>query len=211
MAITEGTLLELSMVSTVGSNKLMNVWGYEVTGTFSGIAAVNVAEAWWNAVKTNYRALVYATAGWVYTSVLIRELNNPAGELAEFTVPTGEQQGTRTAPAAPDFLPIFNAVGMRLTVSTRATRPGQKRIWGLTESDNDSNLVSSTFLALVNTLGNQMDGPITLLSPALGMDLQPVVFRKDVAGAVTAHQNVTGHVTNSIITSQVSRRLGRGI
>lgn len=211
MAITEGTLLELSLVSTVGANRLMNVWGYEVTGTFTGIASVNVAEAWWNAIKANYRALLYPTAGWVFSSVLVREMNNPTGELAEWTVPSGEQQGTRTAPANPDFLPIFNAVGVRLTVSTRVTRPGQKRIWGLTESDNDSNIVGTDFLALVDTLMAQMDGPLTLLSPALGMDLSPQVFRKDATGAVVANQPVNGHVTNRIITSQVSRRLGRGV
>lgn len=211
MGITEGTLLEVSLVSQVGANRLMNVWGYEVTGTFTGIPAVNVAEAWWNSVKANYRGLVYATAGWVYTTVLVREMNNPVGELAEWTVPTGEQQGTRAAPDNPDFLPIFNAVGVRLTVSSRTTRPGQKRVWGLTESDNDSNIVGATFLALVDTLMNQMDGQITLGAPALGMDLQPHVFRKDATGAVTAHQAINGHVTNRIITSQVSRRLGRGV
>lgn len=211
MAITEGTLLELSIVSSTAGQRLMNVWGYEVTGTFTGIAAVNVAEAWWNAVKTNYRGLIYATPGWIYQSILIREMNNPTGELAEYTVPTGEQQGTRTAPANPEFMPLFTSVGVRLTVGSRETRPGQKRIWGLTESDSESNNVSTAFQAIVDTLMNQMDGPITLLSPALGMDLQPVVFRKDATGTVVAHQNVIGHVTNRWTTTQVSRRVGRGV
>lgn len=211
MAFSAGALVELTMVARVGSNRLMNVFGYEVVGSFPGVTGVQLGEAWWNDVKTVYRSLVYATAGWVYESVLVRELNNPVGELAEFTVPLAEQQGTRTAPANADFLPIFNSVGVRLAVGTRTTRPGQKRVWGLTESDNDSNILGSVFKGIVTTWATHMVSNIILGSPATAMEIDPQVFRKDAAGAVIAQQPVTGFVVSDIITSQVSRRLGRGM
>jgi len=211
MALDATDLIEVTLNSTVGSNRLMSVWSYEISGSFTPVDAPQVAEAWWNYVKASYRAMIYATAGWIYQSVVVREVNDPTGELAEWTIPVGEQQGTRAAPAAPDFLPIFNAVGVRLTVGSRLTRPGQKRVYGLTESDNESGTVSPTFLALVETLIAGMDNTITLGVPALAMELVPSVFRKDATGTVTAHQPIVGHVNNRNITSQVSRRLGRGI
>lgn len=211
MPISAGDLFEVTLNSQVGSNRLMSVWSYEVGGSFPTVDAVHLAEAWWNYTKANYRAMIYATAGWVYTSVVVKEMNDPAGELAEWNIPTGEQQGTRTAPAAPEFLPIFNATGVRLTVGTRVTRPGQKRVYGLTETDNESGVASPAWMGLVATLVDALDGEFTLLAPALGVDLIPSVFRKDGAGDVIAHQAVTGNVPNRNITSQVSRRLGRGI
>jgi len=211
MALDTGDLIEVTLNSVVGSNRLMSVWSYYVDSSFPDVGAADVAEAWWNHTKTQYRAMLYATAGWIYSSVVVRELNNPTGELAEWNIPVGEQQGTRAAPAAPEFLPIFNATGVRLTVGTRTTRPGQKRIYGLTESDNESGVASAGWLALVETLIANLDGSITLGAPALAMEIIPSVFRKDATGAVTAHQPIVGHINNRNITSQVSRRLGRGI
>jgi hypothetical protein len=210
MAITEGTLLEIALKMRFNDGLLMNVYGYEVTGTFTGIPAVNVGEAWWNAIKATQRALIRPSEGLQFRSIVVTEMNNPSGEFAEWNIPSGERQGTRSGVDSSEFLPPFNAAGFRLTVATRATRPGQKRIPGLLEVDSETGALSVAYTALLESFASVVDGPLTLASPALGMDLQPVVFRKDVTGAVVAHQNVVGHVLNPYVTSQVSRKIGRG-
>jgi len=211
MAITEGTLLEITLGMRFQESVLMNVYAYEVTGTFTGIAAVNVAEAWWNSVKNVYRNCIRASEAIGFRTVMLRELNNPAGEFAEWNIPTGEQQGTRSGVSSSEFLPQFNAGGFRLTVGTRLTRPGQKRIPGLVEEDSVAGVLSSAYTAVLEALAAVVDGPLTLGVPALGMDLQPIICSKDATGAVVAHQNVVGHVLNPYVTSQVSRKVGRGI
>jgi len=211
MAITEGTLLEVTLNMRFAESLFMNVYGYEVTGTFTGIPAVNVAEGWWGQVKTVYRAMVRSTSAFTFRSVVVREMNNPTGELAEWNIPTGEQLGTRTGVDSSEFLPVFNAAGFRLTVGSRLTRPGQKRIPGLLEVDSDTGLLSAAYTTLLDALASKVDGALTLTAPALGMDLSPQVFSKDATGAVIANQVITGHVLNPYITSQVSRKPGRGV
>lgn len=147
MAISEGTLLELSVRMRFGETLLMNVYGYEVTGTFSNIAAVNVAEAWWNSIKGGMRSLVRPSTGFTFRSIVVREMNNPTGELAEWNVPAGESAGTRSGVDLSEFLPAFNAAGFRLTVGSRATRPGQKRIPGLLEVDSETGVLSASYTA----------------------------------------------------------------
>lgn len=211
MGITEGTLLEVSVQGGVYSQAFLNVWQYEVTGTFSGISAGAVGHAWWDEVKANYRGLVTTPYTEAFTVVRVRELNNPTGEYGEYAVPLGEQAGTRNAEGAYVTAP-FIAMGCRLTVGTRVTRPGQKRFWGFTEADTNGSGWSAAALSAAATLAAQMTASMTLASPALGMDLQPIVCRKDKAtGEVLAHQNVTGYLLSNLVTTQNTRKVGRGM
>jgi len=104
----------------------------------------------------------------------------------------------------------FAAVGVRLSVGSRVTRPGQKRIPWLTEGDVAGPLVGAGFVAVVETLKETMTSGFVLGAPAEFCELDPIVVRKNVTGAVTAHQPITGYVVNSLLTTQVSRRVGRG-
>lgn len=211
MAITEGTLLELSLLMRWGGDTFMNVWGYECTGTFSGIDGASAAEAWWNDVKAVHRALVRNSSFFSYQSVLVREMNNPSGVLAEYNIPADEQHGSRTGVDTSEFLPSLNAAGIRLTVGSRVTRPGQKRIAGLLEDDVVDGTLSTAYTSLLNTFGSHMVSTLVLGVPAAGLELQPQVFGKDATGAVVRHQPIIGFVVDPRSTSQVSRRLGRGM
>ena len=83
-----------------------------------------------------------------------------------------------------------------MTVATRTTRPGQKRIGGLLEVDSNGGVLQSSYLALLDALAAELCDVITLAAPALTFNLTPSVFRKDAAGAVTAHQPVVGYVVS---------------
>lgn len=210
MAIIAGSLIEVVLRMRAFNMQLLNVWQYEVDNSPGPATAANIGEAWWNHVKATYRALNVAGFGPMFQSVGIRELNNPVGDFADWNIPVGEQTGTRANPAQPEILPPFVAVGQRLLVGTRVTRPGQKRYVCLTESDNVEGNLQAAMIALANTHGAIMDSLMVLGAPAALTEIIPIVCRKDASGFVTAHQPIIGFLTSPIITSQNTRKIGRG-
>lgn len=210
MAIGAGTLLEITLVqSFLNSGEVLNVFQYEVGGSFGTSSAVDWAVSWWNHVKSTVRAICPSNAS-PFRSVKIREMDDPAGAYGEFSIPTGEWVGTRTPPGG-DWLPQFVSAGFRMTVGTRATRPGQKRFAYLAEGDCDGTYIAPSYLTPFTAMAAVLVNDMTLGAPVAGGLLHPIVTRKDPAsGAVTAWQRVTGAVVNPLITSQVSRKFGRG-
>lgn len=210
MAITLGSLVEILMVGNIPSGQVMNAWQYSVDGSAFLVEPVQIAEAWWNHVKATYRAIPVVGYTEAFLTVLLRELNNPAGDYAEYAVPIGERAGTRSATAQGSFLQPYAAVGARLTVGTRITRPGQKRFWGFEEGDQQNGVVEATPLAAVNAHMAVMTEPMILGAPAATIVLNPIVTKRDAQGEVTANQPVLGWVTNGYMTTQNSRKYGRG-
>jgi hypothetical protein len=210
MALATGSLIEIVMDMSTYGQQTLNVWQYEITNYTGSGGAIGIAEAYWNQVKDDYRALCVTTGLRVFNAVVVRELNNPTGALASFSVPAAESDGTRVAGTLGAFMPVFVAAGVRLTVSSRVTRSGQKRLPFMTEGDVESNLISPTFTGLVSAVMDAAIGSITLGLPALADELQTIVCRKDSTGAVTAHQNVTGYIVSPYATSQNTRKIGRG-
>lgn len=211
MAYPDGVPTEIALVMSHVGQQVMNVWQYTSGNIAVGVEAVHIAEAWWNHVKATYSALaITGLSPAPFQSVRIRELNNPVGAYAEFSIPTAEQSGTRTPPSQPQLLPPFTAAAVRLAVGTRATRPGQKRFPFLTEEDNASGNLQSAFNALVVALMNNMDSVITLGAPAATATLTPIIVSKDDAGNVTASQPWTTYVISPYVSSQNTRKIGRG-
>lgn len=211
MAITVGALLEVSIGGEANNNAVFNVWQYEVTTSFPAITAENVAEAWWQHVKAVYRGIAATNYSGLFRQVMVRELNAPTGAFGSWAIPSAEWAGTRSPGSAAEFLPTFNAAGVRLNVGTRVTRPGQKRFCGLVESDNNSGSLTAGVLTAIDNAMVVMIASMTLGAPAATMVLRPVVTRKDATGVVTAHQPIGSYSTNNLVTSQVSRKPGRGI
>jgi len=211
VAITTGSKISISLNATSAGQTIMNVWEYSVLEIVGTPTAGHYGEAWWNHVKAGYRALALAAWGQVFTSVRVSELGNPLGEYGEFAIPTGERAGTRSNPTDAESMPNFTAVGVRLSVSTRVTRPGQKRFAFLTQSDVLGEDVQAPFQTLVATLMTTMVANMTLGAPAAGVVLVPNVVGLNADGTIRGAQLVTGYAINGKVTSQVSRRFGRGI
>jgi hypothetical protein len=211
MAITEGSVLQISVTGQQNGQTIMNVWQFLVTGTFSGISAGAVANAFWQATKSTYRAIAPAGYLLAFQKVFVEDISESLGDYGEYAVPTSEQPGTRDTGSS-EGMPTFNAVGVKMVVATRVTRPGQKRFAYMTEQDSVSGAVSSTLVTAVDNLMNTMVGGLVLPSPALGMDLLAVVCKKDPAtGDLITQQQVVSWLINPAVTSQVSRKSGRGI
>lgn len=211
MAITTGSRISVALTMNNLSQVQMNVWDYIVLELVGTPTAGNYAEAWWNHVKTLYRAICPAANTTGFQSVRVSELGNPTGEYGEFAVPAGEKAGTRAAPADPDLLPSYAAVGVRLSVATRATRPGQKRFGFLTQADFVNNDLQAAYNTPLVALMNLMAANMTLGAPAAGVVLVPSVVSLNADGTIRTSQVVTGYAINAKATSQVSRRYGRGI
>lgn len=211
MAITTLSKIRVSCVYNLANMVGMNTFDYNVLEIIGTPTADHYAQAWWNHVKTNFRALVGSSFGAVLMSVKVRELGNSVGEYGEYAIPTAEQTGTRTPPTDQTPAPVFNAAGVRLTVGTRLTRPGQKRFPFLYRDDLNSQVLATAYSTPLATLMGTLTSNMTLGAPAAGVVLVPHVVSLNPDGSIRAAQLVTGYLINQNATSQVSRKLGRGI
>lgn len=211
MAIATGSKIAVSLQMAFSGNVAMNIWQYNVLEIVGTPTAAHYAEGWWNHVKTGYRAL--CLTGWTpaFLSVRVAELVAGVGEYGEYAIPSEEQAGSRTPPTDSDPAVSFNAAGVRLTVGTNATRPGQKRFPFLTQQDQTGQTLGAAYTALLVTLMNTMTANMTLGAPAAGVVLVPNVVRMNPDGSVAAAQLVTGYSINPYVTSQVSRKQNRGV
>jgi len=210
VSFQNGDLAEVVLIQNTQNQQTLNVWQYQVvahTGTWDG---AQFAQAWWDEFKAVYRALAAVAFGTPFQSVRVTELNDAIGEYGEYGIPEAEQAGTRANPTANQGLPNFNAVGVRLTVPTRTTRPGQKRFAYLLEEDNASGVLQSGMTALIQTAMNKLILENVMSFESQDITVQPIVTRKNAAGAVIASQFITGYLINPQITSQNSRKVGRG-
>jgi len=211
MAIDSGSLISVTIGGVVQAQQWMNVWTFKVGGTLSTPTAGQIGEALWNDFTTDYRALISSAHSAAFQFVRVRELDSLTGDYGEYAVPVGEQAGT-LAVSTTTYLPSFNAAGIRLTVGTRVTRPGQKRIPGQRGEDISSLQWVSAYLTRLATFATTATSVALLGAPVAGTELQPVVVSIDrTTGLPTASQNVIGYVVNPYVTSQVSRKIGRGV
>jgi len=190
--------------------QIRNVWQYRVTSGLPGVTAVQVLEGWWNHVKAQLRSIFPTSYTTAILTLELRELNNAAGLLGGYGVSPAEQAGTRAPGAGAEVMPFFNAASMRLNVGTRATRPGQKRFSCLVETDNVSGLLQASARTPIETMGAFMIASMTLGAPVATMTLQPIVTRKDAIGYVTAYQPIDDVTVANYISTQNSRKVGRG-
>lgn len=210
MAITASHLKIAIRGSFLGQQVEVVQW-YRPTGAaFLTATPENVGEAFWNDIKTVWRDYMWSSGENLTQSVFVAE-PGASGAYGEYAVPTAEQQGIRTYASAGNFMPPFIAAGVRLTVGTRVTKPGQKRFWAVVEGDSDAGALQANILAALNALAPKFAGTITLGAPvATGTLTAEVVRINRATGAITASQDVTGYVINPTATSQNSRKFGRG-
>jgi hypothetical protein len=211
MAITLGSLIQMVVRFNIVSGIAINEWKYTVDGSAFLVEPVQIAEAYWNHIKAAYRGLVPLDYGPTFNSILITELNNPVGDYAEYSIPVGERAGTRGGTVG-EPLPPYDSVGIRLTVGSRETRPGPKRFPVLYEGDQNNGTLGAAVTTAANALMAVMTEPMILGAPAATIVLNPVVAGRDTpTGDFTRIQPVVGWVTNPRVTTQNSRKFGRGI
>lgn len=123
--------------------------------------------------------------------------------------------GTKVSPP----LPIFNAASIQFVRSSRLTRHGWKRIAGLCEADTDGDNLASALITLINTAlsgtmqpGGSVFTQIDENDDTIGeFMLRPVIIGDPVEPSTLYRINpVTSTVVKPLITTQNTRKIGRG-
>ena len=172
-----------------------------------------VGEAWWNDVQADLRDFVPYALQLTLNSVFVEEPGS-TGAYGEYPIPAGMRYGMRGNPTdqSSTLLPPFVAAGIRQTVGSRITRPGQKRFPGLLEGDITNGTLTAGTITVLNDVGAKWSSAIILGAPVATGTLTPVVVQTaSLLGPVIIAQDVTGYLTAQEPTSQVSRKVGRGI
>lgn len=211
MAIVVGGRVKISLRYTFFGQRCQNVQWYRTDGAaFLTASASGVLEAYWNDIKSAWRAMIVTSPSFEFNELALEE-ENPTGAFGTYAVPLAERQGTRALGSLVDFLPQFVAASAKLTVATRVTRPGFKRLPGIMEGDSGAGEISATFVSLADAVAAKYSTPIILGAPVATGALIPVIVRLDPnTGAVSASQDVSGRIVSNIPTSQVSRKRGHG-
>lgn len=210
MAFSVDDIVRITLLMNDGFSDIMNVWDYQImTVPPPTVQASHIAEAWWQHVKTAYRAAVVSTFGPVFRQVNAKSMMSATGDYGDFAIPLAEQPGTRTGTG--DALPQFAAAAVKMVVPSRLTRPGQKRFGFLFETDNVGGVLQSTAITVVSAVMNAMLPDIVLGAPAATVQLNPVVLRVNAAGLADIFQPWNGYIVSPLVSTQNSRKRGRGM
>lgn len=179
--------------------------------TFYAADPTQVGEAWWADVKTAWRGLTNSSFGPIFESVYVEELGGSLS-YGEFSIPSGERTGTRAPGTLGDALPSYVACGVRLSVATRRTRPGQMRLPFICDDDTTANTLKAGYLTLAAAVATKYSSVLVLGAPVALATLTPLVvtYTATVPPTVAEDQPIVGYVLNGNATSQVSRRPGHG-
>lgn len=208
MALNVGDLVQLTDVQRLDNSTLLNVFYYQIAAAEADATLESVAEAY--ATDMLLISKQMQTASLVHTVLSLRNLTNGVDIHDETLNVAGTNAG--------EYLPSFVALAFRLVRATGLTRHGAKRIGGIPEA-----FVSG------NVLINNLSGILPMYEAALAEDITwpgsgtdgvtatPVLIGRYPADSPNAGQldltKVNGIQSAQYIrvSSQTSRRLGRGV
>jgi hypothetical protein len=123
------------------------------------------------------------------------------------------------------LLPTFNAISIALNGDNPAVKSGRKRFAGIPEDfQDDGVIVSAGAIAGLANLENNLESAVTVGTVIQDPVFQPVVIQRVRTGTPGNYQyrlpsasgeaifsKVVVAAFNAIITSQISRKIGKGI
>lgn len=208
MAIVAGEVCKFTVFQTWNLQQVLNVFYYQQIDSVA-LGNNGVPQAFWDYVKTAWRACVVPSSTYTFNRVTM-EVFNTAGDYGEYIIPTAEQQGTRVLDPA-SYEASFLAASLKFVPENRTVRPGGKRIAGMLEQDHNANNLDAAYLTLLQALADKFDDNIAY--NVLGVDnMRPVVYGYGRPRVEPAHAvPVQSVVVSPYTSSQVSRKLGHGV
>lgn len=207
MAIAQGDILQITDISYLDTNQIINVFFYRVTVRDVDTAYDDVASCYLSDVQNFMLPLQHNTL--YHTNLVIRNLTNGVDIYEEVTNNVGLAGG--------EACPNFVSYGFRLVRTDASTRHGSKRVGGLSESGVIGNTAPAAFTASLNACAAAFAADITF--PGSGTDEftgEPVIVGRFPAASPMHGQLDLGTINPVAacqyvrITSQTSRRKGRG-
>lgn len=204
MALNEGDVLQFTVYQNPGTNPVLNVFHYEVINVGGVVPSYEeVAQAFWDYVKTPWRAFVSNGFAEWFDRVVVDNVTNEV-DFGIYTIEGAERQGTRTSSG--DYMGLMVAAALRLNVGTRLTRPGQKRFAPLYEGDQSNGNIVSGMQTLLAGIGDKLDENIgfgTLLSS----EMRPVIYGLPNADRPSPVVNpIVSTTPVALMTTQRTRR-----
>lgn len=209
MALELDGVYQITLEGTVLDQTVANIWYcvVQAVGSVDG-NETQLAEAWWNHVKVQYRAVAVTNYATAFQNVKVEQCGTGVRGYGVYPIPIAEQSGTRSngSGGGAESLPSFTAVGMRLNVGSRQTRPGQKRLWGLAEIDQNANTLQASAFNAAVALGTRMEGLLTLGAPLALTQIYHVIRKSGPLDHNLLVNPITTTSVSRMVRSQVSRR-----
>ena len=206
-----GDIFEVVDTAEMNGQKLLNVYFYRAQGvSVTDNDSASVVTAFIDTVLPDIVAFQEEQV--VHTSIKARNLFDDSDAHEELISVAGGNTGH-------EVLGTFEAVGYRLVGNNAAVRSGAKRYPGIGEYAVTDGVISDEgIIAILNTLAATLfaDLPWGLLAAEI---LIPVIVQRIKVGSeytlpTNQGEAVYSHVTDTlwspIVTSQVSRKIGRG-
>lgn len=215
-------LLDVYEVVDVGElygQEQLNVYFYEQRAALvpiGGNTAQFLASAWADQILPVVRSC--QGDDFLHTEVRVRNLFNASDAGSVVTAVRGNG-GNGTS----ETMPGFNAAGLQLKTDNPAVRPGAKRIGGLSENAAADGVFSGPVLTALNNLADALPVPITGGVIIADDVFFPVVVKRVRSGeaggytyrlpesqGATVLGTIVEVLINLVVTSQVSRKIGKG-
>jgi hypothetical protein len=208
--VSDGHILEFIWRSQYESpsNVGLNVFHYqvEVAAPFNLLDyGQDICNEWYNSQVILLQPITSTIVSW--HGLTINNLSTPA----EFWEGVSDDQSSGAVSG--DCLPPYAAWAFILRRTTKVTRNGSKRFWGVPESMQLNGVPTAgaglLLPGIADALGASM--PFTAIgSPAIDLILEPRIVRKNALGEMTLSQAVYDGQFRQIST-QNSRKFGRGM
>lgn len=204
MPYVTGDVVRIGVLQRVQGVNARNVFHYEITQTDGNATADELLAAFQNAVVAPLAAIQSTSVE--YRTLTVDNLTDGLsfGERALFSV-----EGNVGGPPHPTTV----AFGFRLLRGSKLTRSGFKRFVGVVEDQTGGNVYQPAFLsgvelsAVIDALGQ----PVVSGAPGVDLSMRPVIVGKNRPTPLGfVFQPVVGVEFQDIVTTQVSRKPGRG-
>lgn len=207
MTIPANAVHEIAIRGTFQGSKIQNVFHFTNSIVTPDVSATTACEAFWNDIKAAWRGWTPTSPQLIWTEVVCT-LRGAGGQYGSYAIPGAEQSGTRAFGS--DFLPSFNAANITFNPSLRLVRPGSKRIAGVLEGDQVSGVLTGGAVALLSTLAVALVNGFT--DAVTGASYTYIIWGQVNSNRpVEVKMPINGYTVSVNVTSQVSRKLGRGI
>jgi hypothetical protein len=202
MAVQVGHYLKLGMCQDYLAETVCNIFYYIVAVWTGNVTLEDVLDVVITDLVDEIK--VMQSVALVYDHLRIDDLTNKV-DFAERGV---NIPGIRPG----NGLPSYVAMNFTLNRASKLTRPGAKRIAGLVEDDVSGNNWSSG-TGMLDPIGAAMADPLAYVSGGDEFSLLPVVIGRDTTGGYDFSRisYVTSATPKLVLTSQTTRRPGRGI
>lgn len=208
--MANGDIYQVIDTAVFQGQKLINVYYYRWDSVVVTADAEDVANGFIDVVLPKVCAVQIAQV--LHTDIDVKNLFAPEDAFHVAISEPGTGAITST-----DFLPIFNAVNFTLNSDNGAVRNGSKRYSGLVESWQTSGVITDT--SVLGWLGDLAESLAQALQVGVVDTFFPVIVKRLLVGGSyvlpsTAGEAIFGGVIDAVfdalISSQVSRKIGRG-